>query len=112
MVEELVRAAVKENASTAQSQEAYLKRYETLTQQYEAVTGPLERLQKERVLRGQQDKSVAQFIRAFRKQPETLTDWDDTVWTMMVEKAIVHRDGTITFVFYNGTEIQVENKAA
>ena len=30
----------------------------------------------------------------------------------MVEKAIVHRDGTITFVFYNGTEIQVENKAA
>ena len=112
MVEELVRAVVKENASTAQSQEAYLKRYETLTQQYEAVTGALERLQKERVLRGQQDKSVAQFIRAFRKQPETLTDWDDTVWTMMVEKAIVHRDGGITFVFYNGTEIPVESKAA
>ena len=39
MVEELVRAVVKENASTAQSQEAYLKRYETLTQRYEAVTG-------------------------------------------------------------------------
>ena len=39
VVEELVRAVVKENASTAQSQEAYLKRYETLTRQYEAVTG-------------------------------------------------------------------------
>lgn len=112
MVEELVRAVVKENASTAQSQEAYLKRYETLTLQYEVVTGDLERLQKERIFRSQQDKSMALFIRTFKRQPEVLTDWDDTVWTMMVEKAIVHRDGRITFVFYNGTEIAVESKAA
>ena len=28
------------------------------------------------------------------------------------EKSIVHRDGTITFVFYNGTEIAVERQAA
>ena len=112
MVEELVRAVVKENASTAQSQEAYLKRYETLTQQYEAVTGALERLQKERIFRSQQDKSMALFIRTLKKQPEVLDAWDDTVWTVMVEKAIVHRDGTITFVFYNGTEIAVERQAA
>ena len=31
---------------------------------------------------------------------------------VMVEKAIVHRDGTITFVFYNGTEIAVESNVA
>lgn len=55
---------------------------------------------------------MALFIRTFKRQPEVLTDWDDTVWTMMVEKAIVHRDGRITFVFYNGTEIAVESKAA
>lgn len=112
MVEELVRAVVKENASTAQSQEAYLKRYETLTRQYDTVTGDLERLQQERVLRSQQDKAMALFICTLRKQPEVLDAWDDTVWTVMVEKAIVHRDRSITFVFYNGTEIQVESKAA
>ena len=28
------------------------------------------------------------------------------------EKSIVHRDGTITFAFYNGTEIAVERQAA
>jgi len=38
----LVRAVVKGNVSTAQSKEVYLKRYETMTQQYEAVTGDLQ----------------------------------------------------------------------
>ena len=31
----------------------------------------------------------------------------DTIWTVMVEKAIVHRNGAITFVFKNGTEVKV-----
>lgn len=47
-----------------------------------------------------------------KKQPEVLDAWDNTVWTVMVEKAIVHRDGTITFVFWGGTEIAVERQAA
>ena len=72
----------------------------------------MDRLQKERTLRSQQDKAMALFIRTLKKQPEVLDAWDDTVWTVMVEKAIVHRDGTITIVFWGGTEIAVESKAA
>ena len=107
LVEELVRAVVKENASTAQSQEAYIGKYEALTQRYEAAAAELERLQKARVLRNQQDKSMSMFIRTLKKQPEVLTEWNDTIWTVTVEKAIIHRDSSITFVFYNGTEIRV-----
>ena len=55
----------------------------------------------------QQDKAMWLFIRTLKKQPDILEEWDDTIWTMMVEKAIVHRDGSITFVFYNGKEITV-----
>ena len=47
------------------------------------------------------------FICTLKKQPDILEEWDDTIWTMMVKKAIVHRDGSITFVFYNGTQITV-----
>ena len=112
VVAELVNGLVRENASTAQSQDAYLRKYEALTQRYEAAKAELDRLLKERTLRSQQDKSMALFIRTLKKQPEVLDAWDDTVWTVMVEKAIIHRDGTITFVFYNGTEIAVERQAA
>ena len=45
--------------------------------------------------------------RALKKQPEVMHDWNDTIWTVMIEKAIVHKDGQITFVFQNGTEIKV-----
>ncbi|MGN0618952.1 MAG: hypothetical protein ACI4J7_08005, partial [Ruminiclostridium sp.] len=107
VVAELVKTAVKENATTAQSQESYYKKYEALTKRYEAAAAELERLQKLRTLRSQKDKSMALYIRTLKKQPEVLQEWNDTIWTVMVEKAIVNRNGEITFVFYNGTEISV-----
>ena len=107
VVAELVKAAVKENASTAQSQEAYLRKYEALTERYEKAAAELERLQNLRTTQSQQDKAMALYIRTLKKQPVVLREWSDTIWTVMVEKAIVHRNGAITFVFKNGTEVKV-----
>lgn len=107
IVAELVKAAVKENASTALSQEVYIQKYETLTRRYEAAAAELDRLQGIRALKVQQDKQMALFIRTLKKQPDRMEAWDDTIWTVMVEKAIVHKDNSITFHFYNGTEIKV-----
>lgn len=106
VVAELVKTAVKENASTAQSQEAYLKKYESLTARYETAAKELERLQAERTRLSQQDKAISLFIRTLKRQPERMDTWDDTIWMVMVEKAIVHKDSSITFIFYNGTEIK------
>lgn len=47
------------------------------------------------------------YIRTLKKQQEVMHDWNDTIWTVMIEKAIVHKDGQITFVFQNGTGIKV-----
>lgn len=107
IVAELVKAAVKDNAVTAQSQEAYLKKYESLTKRYETAAAELARLQNLRTLRSQKDKAVALYIRTLKKQPTVLSEWNDTLWTVMVEKAIVHRNSEITFVFYNGTKVKV-----
>lgn len=107
VVAELVKVAVKENASTAQSQEAYLKKYEALTGRYEKAAAELERLQNLRTTQSQRDKAMSLYIRTLKKQPVVLREWSDTIWTVMVEKAIVHRDGEITFVFKNGTEVKI-----
>ena len=107
VVAELVRAAVRENASTAQSQEEYMKKYDSLRKRYEEAAAELERLTAEKETRQRQDKGMALFIRTLKRQPEVLDKWNDAIWTVMVEKGIVHRDGQITFVFYNGTEITV-----
>lgn len=85
----------------------YLKKYEALTERYEKAAAELERLQSLRTARSQQDKKMALYIRTLKKQPEVMHDWNDTIWTVMIEKAIVHKDGQITFVFQSGTEIKV-----
>ena len=50
---------------------------------------------------------MALFIRTLKKQPDRMENWDDTIWTVMVEKAIVHKDWSMTFIFYNGGKINV-----
>ena len=107
LVADMVKTVVSENASSAQSQEAYLRKYEALNQRYEKAATALARLKTTRTLKEQQDKQMGLFIRTLQKQPEMLDEWNDTIWTVMVEKAIIHRDGQITFIFYNGTEIKV-----
>lgn len=59
VVAEPVKAAVEENASTAQSQEAYLRKYEALTERYEKAAAELKRLQNLRTTQSQQDKAMA-----------------------------------------------------
>jgi hypothetical protein len=98
-VEELGRAVVKENSSTAQSQEEYLKKYTSLNKRYEDALGELEMLRAERNLRQQQDKVMSDFVRTLKKNPLVLKEWDDTIWTVMVEKGIVGRDRGIRFMF-------------
>ena len=103
-------ALVKENAAAPQSQKVYNAKYENLTKRYETASAELDRLRGLRAKREQQDKAMASFIRSLRKQPEVMNTWNDTIWTVMVEKAIVHRDSSITFKFYNGAEIHVGNE--
>lgn len=74
------------------------------SRRYTAITGdvvinvasPLQNLTtnlKSRISELVLPKSLALFIRTFKKLPKTMTEWNDTVWTMMVEKAIVHMNG-------------------
>ena len=68
----------------------------------------IQSLKEEREQRLQKDKAMSLHIRTLKKSRQVITEWDDAVWTVMVEKAIVHRDKSITFVFYNGSEVRVE----
>ena len=50
---------------------------------------------------------MALFIRTLKKQPGVLDTWSDTIWTVMVERVLVHKNGGLTFGFYNGSEIRI-----
>lgn len=93
VIAELLKAAVKKNATTAQFQEACLKKYEALTERYEKSAAKPERLQNLRTTRTQQGKEVTLYICTLKKQPEVMRKRNDTIWTVMIGKVIVHKDG-------------------
>ena len=105
VIAKLVRSLVKENASTPQSQDEYIKKYKSLSNKYEEEYRKLENLQKDKELRISKDKAMEVFIMNLKNQPLIVETWDESLWVLMIEKAIVGRDGSIKFVFYNGTEI-------
>ena len=105
-VAEQIRTAVKKNASSEEREEAFRKSYEELCKRYEKAIQELNRLREERESRVRQAKAMEQFMREVRKNPAILDAWDDTIWTVMVKHVIVHRDGDLTFVFVDGTEIR------
>ena len=101
-LEEKVRALVNENACEAQSQDAYRQRRIELTERFGKLADRLRELTGERDFRKKQDSAIRLHMRMLKRSPQVLETWDDTIWTVMVEKAVVHRDGSITFHFYNG----------
>lgn len=108
VIAERVKSLVKENASTPQSQDEYIKKYNNWSERYEVEYRKLENLQKDKELRISKDKAMEVFIENLKKQPLVVEVWDESLWPLMIEKAIVGRDGSIKFIFYNGTEIREE----
>ena len=45
------------------------------------------------------------FLKNLDELPKELTEWNRKAWMLLVEEGMVHRDGKITFRFYNGQEI-------
>lgn len=108
VIAELVKSLVKENASTPQSQDEYIKKYESLSKRYEEEYRKLENLQKDKELGKSKDKAMEVFIENLKKQSLVIDAWDEALWALMIEKAIVERGGSIKFIFYNGSEIVEE----
>ena len=90
-----------------QEQKDINEQEEALHLRYSAIEKELQALRAERDERLKRDKAIALHIRTLKRSGQVLTEWDDTVWMVMVEKAIVHKDKSITFKFYNGSEIWV-----
>lgn len=108
VIAERVKHLVKDNASTPQSQDEYVKKYNKLSERYEEEYLKLEKIKMEKEFRISQDKTMNMFIENLKKQPLIVDKWDESLWAVMIEKAVVHIDGSITFVFYNGSEIKEE----
>lgn len=108
VVAEMVKACVKENTASAQSQEEYTKKYDTLVKRYEKTSARLDALAAEKARKQDRDRELRLFIESIKQQPLVLEVWNERLWVGLLEKATVFHDGRMVFQFKNATEIEVE----
>lgn len=105
--EKLIRACIQENSSAALPQEEYQKKYNGLAERCQRAYNKRDKLTQESERRKHRDSELRAFIATLEKQPLVLTEWDDLLWVLLVENAVVNRDGSVAFHFKDGTEISV-----
>ena len=101
----LVAAAVKENATLPQSQEEYQKKYAALEEQFTEQKKKRTALEEKIEERKARAHELELFTDALVENDLILSEWDEQLWLTLVEKGTVLPDGSINFLFKDGTEI-------
>lgn len=108
MIVDRVNAIVKENASTPQDQEEYQKRYDLLSSRFEEENKKLNELINDKNTKLSQKKEMEAFVEIYKSQPETIFEWNEFIFNMMVVNVKVYPSKELGFNFYNGKEVKVE----
>lgn len=105
IVSGLVQHHIESNASQALKQSDYETKYNALAIMYQEAKNKYDELSSKIAEKKNKGLLVKGFLNNLKEQKDTITEWDDNLWNMMIEKAVVHRDGRRTFIFYNGAKI-------
>ena len=100
----LVKNLIHDNALKAQDQDAYIKKYNSLTVQYDVLKQQLDEAISERDSREIKSKSMNLFITDIKEAPIMINEFNLTLWNIMIDEAIINKDGSITFKFKNGMQ--------
>jgi hypothetical protein len=104
VLSELIRKCVAENATTPQDQEVYAERYMVLKARYEVATQRLKQIEDQRMERKQRRQKMLEFIRMLVNTVGLLTEFDEGLWNATVETVTVQVDGSMVFLWRNGTK--------
>lgn len=95
---------VDENARIALNQDEYSERYNGLVSRYEAVKAQFVEVTQAIADKNDRKKLLEQFLRMVETQ-EPVTEFDERLWSSLVDFVTVYREKDIRVTFKDGTEI-------
>ena len=98
---------VNKNASETLSQDEYINEYTKLTKKYEKKAKQREKLISEKEDKFRRADEIRRYVQKMIETKNSVTEWDDTLWVIFLDSAIVNTDGTIKFCFKDGSKISV-----
>ncbi len=107
VVSELVNKLVKENAKTNTDINDYNKKYEELSSRYDKLLAKHDEMIRLRSDKQGQSLKMKSFNANLSQSENILSDWNERIWMLLVDSAVVHRDSSITFKFHNGEKFRI-----
>ena len=103
---ELYRAWISQGAGARS--ENFKKHEEKLYADYEAVDKEVNALTKKIADINNRHTKLVNYIKGLQEKPLILEKWDTAMWITTIRHCIVHRDDSVTFVFRDGAEIDIQ----
>ncbi len=88
--------------------EGFAEKISEYNERYRKAEARLGRLQAERDERIRRSKAINMFIEELMQRELILEQWDEPLWNLLVEKAVVRTDGSVEFVFRGEKTVTVQ----
>jgi chromosome segregation ATPase len=101
-----VQELIATNARVAQNQDEYSVRYDALVSGYEATKKERDRVAAEIRQKGIRRREFQRFIAALEKLPDEVTEFEEGMWSDLVESMTVYSKDDLRFTLPCKTEIK------
>ena len=108
MVAEMVKRIVAENKAEAMDQEEYQRRRNELVARYEAARDGYEKASGEISDRQGKRKTYMRFIGGLQRLDGFCREFDEELWTSLLDHATIYTKDDIRFTFKVGDEVKVD----
>ena len=103
----LNNAHVRTYAATGADKDTFEQKVAEYDSRFKKAEARLTKLKAERDEHSARRRMIECFIDEMLNAPLILTEWQDQLWNMLVQKAVVSADGTVAFTFKGETTITV-----
>lgn len=111
VITEMIDKLISDNRTKAQDQEAYTQKYNSYINKYEKAKAKYDSLEKEKNERMAKANELTRFMIELNKTDEPIKEFDDILWRLTINEAVVYKNGEVKFVFSNGSEITVKKES-
>ena len=101
IIVELMKSLIYENSRKVMNQDEYNKKYDSYTEKYEKIKSELSKLEdKKQDLKVRRDR-IKIFIENLKSNDKLIDEFDERLWYVLTDNAIVYEDGKVEFKFRN-----------
>ncbi len=106
IIAEQMQTAIAENSRMALDQNEYERRYADLTERYNTIKSEYDKISEQIESKKAQRELFKGFIRALENQGTLIEEFDEGLWSSLVQEVVVNAKDDIRFIFKNGFEIK------